>query len=188
MAKKKIGDVVPACPWDVPEYALKWSRGLSEAKIHDIRNMEVYCYIGGFNSVIIYDLKCEKKHTFEGWFNDRKAFEEQRKGKLVTCPVCGSSDIDIVPSSITVMGKETERLKKTDSKDVSPLKALQMFHEYMDKTFEDVGSKFAEVALRIHVGEEDVRNIKGTTTESEEVALTEEGVPFVKIPIPKFDS
>ena len=138
--------------------------------------------------MIIYDLKCEKKHTFEGWFNDRKAFEEQKKKKLVTCPVCGSSDIDIVPSSITVMGKETERLKKTNNREISPMKALQMLHEYMDKTFEDVGSRFAEVALRIHAGEEDVRSIKGTTTDREEAVLTEEGVPFVKIPIPKFDS
>jgi hypothetical protein len=138
--------------------------------------------------VIIYDLKCEKKHTFEGWFNDRNAFEEQKKKKLVTCPVCGSSDIGIVPSSITVMGKETERLKNTSNREVSPMKALQVLHEYMNKTFEDVGSRFAEVALRIHAGEEDARSIKGTTTEKEEAILTEEGVPFVKIPIPKFDS
>ncbi|MDD5722136.1 MAG: DUF1178 family protein [Syntrophales bacterium] len=138
--------------------------------------------------MIIYDLKCEKKHTFEGWFNDREAFEAQKKKKLVTCPVCGSSDIGIVPSSITIMGRETEGLKNTSSKEISPMKALKLFHEYMDKTFEDVGSRFAEVALRIHAGEEDVRSIKGTTTEREEATLTEEGVPFVKIPIPKFDS
>jgi len=138
--------------------------------------------------VIIYDLRCEKKHTFEGWFNDRKAFEEQREKKLVTCPVCGSSAIDIVLSTITVMGKDSEKLKNADNKEISPMKALQMLNEYMDKTFEDVGSKFAEVALRIHAGEEDIRNIKGTTTEREEAILTEEGVPFIKIPIPKFDS
>lgn len=138
--------------------------------------------------MIIYDLKCEKKHTFEGWFNNRKAFEEQRRKKLVICPVCGSSEIEIVPSSITVMGKETEKLRHTDGKEVSPMKALQLLHEYMDKTFEDVGSRFTEVALRIHTGEEDSRNIKGTTTEQEEALLTEEGVPFVKVPIPKFDS
>ncbi len=143
---------------------------------------------GGIGSVIIYDLKCENSHTFEGWFNDRNAFENQRKKNLVTCPVCGSSSIDIVPSTITVMGKGTERLNDSRKRELSPLKALQMFHEYVDKTFEDVGSRFAEVALRIHAGEEDHRNIKGTTTEREETVLTEEGVPFVKIPVPKFDS
>ncbi|MBW2558160.1 MAG: DUF1178 family protein [Deltaproteobacteria bacterium] len=137
--------------------------------------------------MIIYDLKCENNHIFEGWFNDRTAFEEQKKKGLVKCPVCGSLSIDIVPSSITVMGKRTGKFSK-NNKDISPMKDLRMFHEYLDKTFEDVGSKFAEVALKIHLGEEDSRNIKGTTTKTEEDTLREEGIPFVKIPIPKFDS
>jgi len=137
--------------------------------------------------VIIYDLKCENNHIFEGWFNDRTAFEEQKKKALVTCPVCGSLSIDIVPSSITVMGNRTGKSSKND-KYISPMKDLRMLHEYIDKTFEDVGSKFAEVALKIHIGEEDNRNIKGTTTKTEEDTLREEGIPFIKIPIPKFDS
>jgi len=137
--------------------------------------------------VIIYDLKCENNHIFEGWFNDRTAFEEQKKKGLVTCPLCGSLSIDIVPSSITVMGRRTGKSSKKN-KDTFPMKDLRMFHEYIDKTFEDVGSKFAEVALKIHLGEEDSRNIKGTTTKTEEDTLREEGIPFVKIPIPKFDS
>jgi len=140
--------------------------------------------VGG---VIIYDLKCENNHIFEGWFNDRTAFEEQKKKALVTCPVCGSLSIDIVPSSITVMGNRTGKSSKND-KYISPMKDLRMLHEYIDKTFEDVGSKFAEVALKIHIGEEDNRNIKGTTTKTEEDTLREEGIPFIKIPIPKFDS
>ena len=137
--------------------------------------------------MIIYDLKCENNHIFEGWFNDRTAFEEQKKKALVTCPVCGSLSIDIVPSSITVMGTRTGKSSKND-KDMSPMKDLRMLHEYIDKTFEDVGSKFAEVALKIHLGDEDNRNIKGTTTKTEEDTLREEGIPFIKIPIPKFDS
>ncbi len=137
--------------------------------------------------MIIYDLKCENNHIFEGWFNDRTAFEEQKKKALVTCPVCGSLSIDIVPSSITVMGNRTGKSSKND-KYISPMKDLRMLHEYIDKTFEDVGSKFAEVALKIHIGEEDNRNIKGTTTKTEEDTLREEGIPFIKIPIPKFDS
>ena len=137
--------------------------------------------------MIIYDLKCENNHIFEGWFNDRTAFEEQKKKALVTCPVCGSLSIEIVPSSITVMGNRTGKSSKND-KYISPMKDLRMLHEYIDKTFEDVGSKFAEVALKIHIGEEDNRNIKGTTTKTEEDTLREEGIPFIKIPIPKFDS
>lgn len=68
------------------------------------------------------------------------------------------------------------------------MKALEMLHQFLDKNFEEVGDKFAEVAMKIHTGEEDKRNIKGTTTKEEEDALKEAGVRFIKIPAPKFDS
>lgn len=138
--------------------------------------------------MIIYDLKCDKDHKFEGWFNDRAAFEDQKTQKLITCPICGSSEVEMVPSSVTIMGKDLAESKGKSSKDISPIKALQLFHEYLDKNFSDVGNKFAEVALKIHRGEEDKKNIKGTTTKSEEETLKEEGVQFIKVPIPKFDS
>ncbi len=66
--------------------------------------------------------------------------------------------------------------------------ALNMLHQYIDKNFEDVGDKFAEVALKIHYGDEEKRNIKGTSTPREEETLKEEGVQFFKIPVAKMDS
>jgi len=140
------------------------------------------------NKVIIYDLKCEKNHKFEGWFKDRQAWNSQNSQKLISCPVCNSSNIDIVPSSITIMGKDSRAAGKLQEKEISPLKALQVLHQYVDKNFEDVGNKFAEVALKIHSGEEEKRNIKGTTTAQEEENLKEEGVHFIKIPAFKMDS
>jgi hypothetical protein len=138
--------------------------------------------------MIIYDLRCEKNHNFEGWFNDRAAFEEQKSKRLVTCPVCGSSSVVMVPSSISIMARDSRSSKNEGHKDVSPMKALEMLHQFLDKNFEEVGDKFAEVAMKIHTGEEDKRNIKGTTTKEEEDALKEAGVRFIKIPAPKFDS
>ena len=138
--------------------------------------------------MIIYDLRCEKGHKFEGWFKDMLAFENQKSNKLITCPICGGMEVEMVPSSITIMGKDVRSLNKENTKEVSPVKALKIFHEYLDKNFEDVGEKFAEVALKIHHGEEDKKNIKGTTTENEEENLKEEGVQFFKIPLPKFDA
>ena len=64
---------------------------------------------------------------------------------------------------------------------------IRELHEYIQKNFDNVGDKFAEVALRIHHGEEDGRNIRGTTTGSEEETLREEGVQFIKISLPKYD-
>lgn len=138
--------------------------------------------------MIIYDLKCEKGHKFEGWFQDRSAFENQKSQKLITCPVCGNADVEMIPSTISIMAKDTRASRKGSAEEFSLPRALELFREYLNKNFDDVGPKFAEVALKIHHGEEEKRNIKGTTTENEEEALREEGVQFFKIPVPKFDS
>jgi hypothetical protein len=137
--------------------------------------------------VIIYELRCKNKHQFEGWFQDRNAFEEQKSKNLILCPVCGDSGVEIVLSSLTVMGKDTPSYEKSP-KGMSPAKALTALHDFINKNFEDVGDKFADIALKIHRGEEEQRNIKGTTTRDEEDALVEEGIHFIKIPITKFDS
>ena len=138
--------------------------------------------------MIIYDLKCEKNHKFEGWFKDRHAFENQKSQKHINCPVCGSFDIAMVPSTISIMGRDIKTSNRKNVEELSLPKALQLFHEYINKHFDDVGDKFAEAAMKIHHGEEEKRNIKGTTTESEEETLKEEGVQFFKIPVPKLDS
>ena len=138
--------------------------------------------------MIIYDLKCEKGHTFEGWFKDRRSWVLQSSEKLISCPVCNSCNVEIVPSSITIMGKDSRVADNLREEELSPFKTLQLLHQYIDKNFEDVGDKFAEVALKIHFGEEEKRNIKGTTTPQEENNLREEGVQFIKIPGLKMDS
>jgi len=138
--------------------------------------------------VIIYDLKCEKGHAFEGWFKDWQAWDLQKAQKLIACPVCNSTNVEIVLSSITIMEKNSRISNNPKSKEISPIGALQRLHDYIDKNFEDVGDKFAEVALKIHSGEEEKRNIKGTTTPREEKNLKEEGIEFIKIPVIKMDS
>lgn len=138
--------------------------------------------------MIIFDLKCDIGHKFEGWFKDSQAFAEQKERKLVSCPICNSSGIDIIPSSVTIMGKDSREVNKVEKTELSPAKAFHLLQQFIDKNFEDVGNEFAEIAIKIHHGEEEKRNIKGTTTPQEEESLKEEGVPFIKIPVPKMES
>jgi hypothetical protein len=138
--------------------------------------------------VIIYDLKCEKMHKFEGWFKDRSAFENQKSKRLITCPVCGNSDVEMTPSTMSIMARDTKAINRENVEELSMPRAIKLFHEYLDKNFDDVGKKFTDIALKMHHGEEEKRNIKGTTTESEEDILREKGVQFFKIPVTKFDS
>ena len=137
--------------------------------------------------MIIYDLKCRDGHKFEGWFKDRGAFDEQRLQKLIECPVCGNKEPVLIPSSTVVRGRDNRSVAATTQNGEPPLKLLRALQEYIHKNFDNVGDKFAEVALRIHHGEENGRNIRGTATGSEEETLREEGVQFIKMPLPKFD-
>ena len=137
--------------------------------------------------MIVYDLKCVAGHEFEGWFKDRAAFEEQQSGKLISCPICGNLNAEIVLPSLKLVGRDNNRKKERD-RTLPPQQALQILNEFIDRNFDDVGSNFAEVAVRIHNGEEEKRNIKGTTTRDEEDMLKEEGIHFIKIPLPKYDS
>ncbi|MDQ5986447.1 MAG: hypothetical protein CSYNP_02172 [Syntrophus sp. SKADARSKE-3] len=138
--------------------------------------------------MIIFDLRCDKGHKYEGWFKDRAAFDEQQTKKLITCPICGTTEVVMVPSSISVMLKDGNAHGKSNAADMSPMKYLQSLHQYIESNFDNVGDRFADIALKIHHGEEDQRNIRGTTTTAEEETLRQEGVFFIKIPEPKFNS
>lgn len=138
--------------------------------------------------MIIYDLKCKRSHQFEGWFKDRAAFEEQKDHNLITCPVCGEAGAEIVPTTLAILGRDAKESQRKQTGALTTSKALQRLQEFIDKNFDDVGETFSEVAVRIHDGDEDARNIKGTTTPQEEQMLREKGVPFFKIPVMKFDS
>lgn len=137
--------------------------------------------------MIVYDLKCRDGHTFEGWFKNREIFERQKAEGLIACPVCGDSDAAVVPASPAIVGREARAAGKKPETAGSAAKTFREVCEYIQKNFDDVGEKFADVARRIHNGEEDRRNIRGTTTPGEEETLRDEGVPFIKIPLPKFD-
>ncbi len=136
--------------------------------------------------MIAYDIKCKDGHVFEGWFKNGGSFEEQKKKNMISCPLCGSAKVERVPSTFAI-GKKAEEVKKENS--VLPnMTALLEFKKHIEKHFEDVGPRFAEEALKIHYGEVEERNIRGTTTDEEEKELKGEGVPFMKIPIMRFDS
>jgi hypothetical protein len=94
----------------------------------------------------------------------------------------------MVPSTLAILGRDLKMSEKKQDSALTPSKTLQRLNEFLEKNFDDVGDTFSEVAMKIHDGEEDPRNIKGTTTPQEEELLREKGVPFFKIPIMKLDS
>ncbi len=46
------------------------------------------------SGMIRYSLICERKHDFEIWFKNSADYDKQAKRGLVTCPACGSAEVE----------------------------------------------------------------------------------------------
>ncbi len=132
--------------------------------------------------MIAYDLQCINGHSFEGWFEDRKAYEKQEKDDLIACPVCNSTSITRIPSTFAI--KSSTSLKEFSDQQADLLNMGQKIIDFVEKNFDDVGTDFSKEALKMHYGVSEVRNIKGVSTKEEEKTLIKEGVQFFKVPIP----
>jgi hypothetical protein len=141
--------------------------------------------------MIAYDLTCENGHTFEGWFEDLNAFEYQKSKGLIACPVCSDTSVSVVPSTF---GIKTNALipdgcqGDPQFQSGGEVPSVEKVMSFLDENFEDVGHNFAKEALKIHYDVGEKRNIRGTSTPSEEETLRKEGIKFFKIPVPTSDS
>ncbi len=133
--------------------------------------------------MIVYDLQCSQGHVFEGWFRGRQEMEQEKDAGRLTCPMCGAREIQLLPSG----GHFSRKSPDSPSTRSRPLSS-ESLSDYLEKNFENVGPDFAEVAFKIHFGETDPKNIRGSVTPEEEKDLKEEGVEYLKVPIPKFQS
>jgi len=133
--------------------------------------------------MIAFDLQCKNNHTFEGWFEDSQAYEEQQKKGLIACPVCNDTNVFKVLSTFAI--KSANPLPKVDGNEMALAKITEEISDYVEKNFDDVGTDFSKEALKIHYGASEPRNIRGISTKAEEKTLKEEGIQFFKLPIPE---
>jgi len=130
--------------------------------------------------MIIFDLKCSKGHTFEGWFEDTRAFDAQRRNHLIVCPICEDTEISKIFSTLSIKSSSASRDAVPDPKKM--VRMGEKIAQFVEKNFDNVGSKFASEALKMHYGVIEPRNIRGVSTEQEEKVLKNEGIEFFKIP------
>ena len=139
-----------------------------------------------FNAMIIYDLKCSNGHTFEGWFDDSQTFEKQSAKGMITCPVCEDKAVSKIPSTFAIKSShiETDSFRRQKELEETGGKIA----DFVENNFEDVGCNFTTEALKMHYGVSEPKNIRGTSTKKEEKTLKDEGINFIKIPMPSNSS
>jgi hypothetical protein len=132
--------------------------------------------------MIAYDLQCINGHSFEGWFEDQKAYEKQKQNGFISCPICDSTSIARVPSTFAIKSSASLKDMADPYEDLSNIN--REIVDFVEKNFDDVGPDFTKEALKMHYGVSEPRNIRGVSTKEEEKMLKQEGVQFFKIPMP----
>ncbi len=153
--------------------------------------------------MIVFELQCRQLHRFEGWFASPDAFERQHAAGGIACPVCADPEVLKVPSAKIKRPKASpaENSSSTPEANGPPARrkpptkpaagqqmTLAAFIDHVLVNSEDVGTRFAEEARKIHRDEAPRRSIRGQSTAAETEALLDEGVPVIPLPIPPKDS
>ncbi|NNG00578.1 MAG: DUF1178 family protein [Desulfobacteraceae bacterium] len=132
--------------------------------------------------MIAFDLQCKNGHTFEGWFEDAAAYDDQKARGFISCPVCDDTEVVKIPSKFAIKGPSQMPMSVKPDADMEIIG--RQIAEYVERNFDNVGSDFAEEALKIHYGVSEQRNIRGVSTKQEEETLKQEGIQFFKLPVP----
>ena len=144
----------------------------------------------------VLNLRCVHAHGFEGWFGSEQDYAQQSASGLLSCPLCGSLEVERLPSA--------PRLNLSGARDPEPSEApgtsavavaghdaeqqlqaqwLRAMRELIKRT-EDVGDHFPDEARRIHYGETPPRGIRGQATAEQQAELSDEGIEVLALPIP----
>lgn len=130
--------------------------------------------------MIKYALKCSDGHSFDSWFQSSDAFDKLRDSKMLTCSVCGKSDVE----------KAIMAPRRLKADDETPLSApaspaeqyLTDLRQKIEENSDNVGREFAKEARKIHEGEAPARAIHGEASLKEVKALVDDEIPVAPLP------
>ena len=155
--------------------------------------------------MIHYNLRCERGHSFESWFQSSSAYESQEKRKLVSCPACGSTKVEraiMAPQIVSKRGREIAAPEPAPAPPVAStdvtasastpllmaqereLRAkLKELRDHIVKNADNVGERFPTEARKMHYGDIEHRPIYGEASPDDARALIEEGVEVSPLPV-----
>lgn len=156
--------------------------------------------------MILYRLCCAADHDFESWFRDSAAYDAQRARGLVTCPICGSAEVEKAlmapalgrgtrkfavepaaeapaaePAEVAVPAPQPVALVSEKEQQLRAM--LRAVRAHVVANSVDVGDEFATIARRMHEGEEEKRSIRGEATPEEVRALIEDEIEILPLPV-----
>ena len=132
--------------------------------------------------MIRYALGCSRDHRFDAWFGSADAFADQSARGLVSCAVCGDTDIRKLPMAPSVQtGGEPRPLSAPASVAEQKLRELR---DKVEREADYVGEAFPREARSMHLGDTPWRPIWGEARIDEARSMVEDGIPIA--PMPRF--
>jgi hypothetical protein len=152
--------------------------------------------------MIRYNLRCERGHAFESWFQSSSAYDSQVKRQLVSCPACGSDKVEKA-----IMAPQIGRKKKDGAAAQPPAEAastevatvpstplmmaqerelrakLKELRDHVVKNADNVGERFPNEARKMHYGDIEHRPIYGEASPDEARSLIDEGIEVTPLPV-----
>jgi len=153
--------------------------------------------------MIVFDLLCRDGHRFEGWFGSAADFGAQKARGQLSCPSCGASQVERVPSASRfnlgapepkapksanepdprAPAKPTPEMEGKDPFAIAQMLYSRMLDELLTRS-EDVGKAFPAEARKIFYEEAPARAIRGEASAKEHEELLDEGIPVARLPVP----
>ena len=146
--------------------------------------------------MIVFDLKCGETHVFEAWFDSSADYEAQKARGLVSCPMCGSEDVDKAVMAPAVSPKGNRIVTAAERQ--AETARLQALRAEVEANCDYVGRNFASEARARHQAAESAdeqpaapaklgavpppRGIYGEASLAEAVDLISEGIPVAPLP------
>ncbi|PZU46464.1 MAG: DUF1178 domain-containing protein [Sphingomonas sp.] len=146
--------------------------------------------------MIVFDLKCGETHVFEAWFDSSADYEAQKARGLVSCPMCGSEDVDKAVMAPAVSPKGNRIVTAAERQ--AETARLQALRAEVEANCDYVGRNFASEARARHQAAESAdeqpddlakpgavpppRGIYGEASLAEAVDLISEGIPIAPLP------
>ena len=131
--------------------------------------------------MIVFNLICKICSVeFEGWFENTKEFNNQKRKKIINCPSCNSASITKSLAAPNLPTKNNSKNNIEIKKAVS--NNIKKYKKIVEKNFEYVGDKFTEEAKKMKYGEKEERPIYGEATMEQTKELAEEEINVVPLP------
>jgi len=131
--------------------------------------------------MIIFNLICRTCSTkFEGWFENTKEYENQKRKKIINCPSCNSSSVK--KSLMTPYLPTKSNSKKEEKIKKAMVNNIKKYKKIIEKNYDYVGDNFTDEAKKMKYGEKKERPIYGEATIEQTKELAEEEISVTPLP------